>query len=733
MRLLSCTIEHFGALSESNYAFREGLNVFLQDNGKGKTTLCAFLKAMLYGLPSVRADSFNARSHYYPFAGGKYGGSLTLEKDGKIYRIERFFDKKSEKKDECKVYCNDRLIESQNIGQELFGLNEESFERTVLFTSEDTEGRTDEEIVLKLNRVVQNTDGEALEKAKFLLSKAKKVYRADRGNNDEISHTKEALARYDALLSEAEQTKASLQEAQARYRELEKNIPVLEDADSDLQKRKVACERYTYYKAAADECAKVQEEKSKLYYRYPKGLPTEEELKQIALIERETIFYQGKQEELEFSHEEEWRKLDERYGRNEPTEEVLNTVREQRDELMVLERKLSAYADGHYEEKPTKFSRIPYLLLCIAVIVALAVGVALWQFSYFDYAKYTFIGGIVLLALDGFFYLLRAIRWVSENQNKRRESREDVIHQAKKIRSSLVEFFAEYGLQGDVKNLPDVMTGDLVTFHALSAEKADKERRKRDFALLQQKNDDKLFFIRQKYNLNDESYETLSALKAKDDALSESLQTLGERMEKYRMEPVSYSEEEETTLKELLKNSRKEFIELKTQIEQMEHVAEKVERYRSQRALAAEHLADIERRERLLLKTMELLSRAGDNLRSRYVSPVKMTFRAYAERLKKISDTQLSLDENFAVSFEKNGEKHTEEYLSSGEKAIAFLCMRLSLLDGMYEGETPFLLFDDAFALLDQGALEKVETLLKDLGKDRQILYFTCHPSRSFV
>ena len=85
--------------------------------------------------PSVRADSFNARSHYYPFAGGKYGGSLTLEKEGKIYRIERFFDKKSEKKDECKVYCNDRLIESQNIGQELFGLNEESFERTVLFTS----------------------------------------------------------------------------------------------------------------------------------------------------------------------------------------------------------------------------------------------------------------------------------------------------------------------------------------------------------------------------------------------------------------------------------------------------------------------------------------------------------------------------------------------------------------------------------------------------------------------
>ena len=46
MKLLSCHVENFGKLSDFSYVFEEGLNVFLAENGWGKSTLAAFLKVV---------------------------------------------------------------------------------------------------------------------------------------------------------------------------------------------------------------------------------------------------------------------------------------------------------------------------------------------------------------------------------------------------------------------------------------------------------------------------------------------------------------------------------------------------------------------------------------------------------------------------------------------------------------------------------------------------------------
>lgn len=42
-------IENFGVLSGFDYEFPEGLAVICRENGFGKSTLAAFLKAMFYG------------------------------------------------------------------------------------------------------------------------------------------------------------------------------------------------------------------------------------------------------------------------------------------------------------------------------------------------------------------------------------------------------------------------------------------------------------------------------------------------------------------------------------------------------------------------------------------------------------------------------------------------------------------------------------------------------------
>ena len=59
--------------------------------------------------------------------------------------------------------------------------------------------------------------------------------------------------------------------------------------------------------------------------------------------------------------------------------------------------------------------------------------------------------------------------------------------------------------------------------------------------------------------------------------------------------------------------------------------------------------------------------------------------------------------------------------------------MRLALIDNMYEGEQPFILMDDPFVHLDENHLKKVADLMVDLVKERQIIYFCCHESRSML
>ena len=68
MKLLRCHVENFGILSDFDLTFTEGLNVLCRENGFGKSTLAAFLKAMFYGLPKTRAKASERTSSTAPNA-----------------------------------------------------------------------------------------------------------------------------------------------------------------------------------------------------------------------------------------------------------------------------------------------------------------------------------------------------------------------------------------------------------------------------------------------------------------------------------------------------------------------------------------------------------------------------------------------------------------------------------------------------------------------------------------
>ena len=135
MKLLRCHIENFGTLSDFDFTFKDGLTVICRENGFGKSTFAAFIKAMLYGLPKTGSRSVveNERKRYDPWQGGKYGGFLEFEYQGTAYRVTRYFGKTAAKDEFSVMDLSGRRSDtpfSKQLGEELFGLDADSFARS---------------------------------------------------------------------------------------------------------------------------------------------------------------------------------------------------------------------------------------------------------------------------------------------------------------------------------------------------------------------------------------------------------------------------------------------------------------------------------------------------------------------------------------------------------------------------------------------------------------------------
>ncbi|MBR6478419.1 MAG: hypothetical protein IKS85_08220, partial [Lachnospiraceae bacterium] len=78
----------------------------------------------------------------------------------------------------------------------------------------------------------------------------------------------------------------------------------------------------------------------------------------------------------------------------------------------------------------------------------------------------------------------------------------------------------------------------------------------------------------------------------------------------------------------------------------------------------------------------------------------------------------------------EEGSFHDIEAQSEGYADLIGLCIRMALLDVMYEREKPLVIMDDPFASLDQEHLSGAKEFMKEIAEKYQILYLTCHDAR---
>ena len=357
MRLQSCYIENFGNIRQRYFDFERGLTSYCEHNGYGKTTLASFLKAMFYGLKQTRASDreLGERARFYPFEGGKFGGNVTIEKDGVIYKIERFFGKKSATEDTLTVYADGKLTSVGDLGREFFGLDEQSFLRTVFLNSDDTESGATGDISRLLNGFVDDSN---FETAKKILEKQQKEYKAGRGRGGAIDEKHDEVLRLKENIENREKINGELSRKYADRKALADAVAVLEERQNLSRDTNLVLQRWQTYDSIVNDAEADRAKIKELIKKYPAGIPETDDAKELKKHAEEINLANERHISATYS-EEKVERLDElsaRFAAGLPTEEEIQTANGLAAESIRLEAEIASLESaekGGFENKFT--------------------------------------------------------------------------------------------------------------------------------------------------------------------------------------------------------------------------------------------------------------------------------------------------------------------------------------------------------------------------------------------
>ncbi|MCQ2770310.1 MAG: AAA family ATPase [Clostridia bacterium] len=90
--------------------------------------------------------------------------------------------------------------------------------------------------------------------------------------------------------------------------------------------------------------------------------------------------------------------------------------------------------------------------------------------------------------------------------------------------------------------------------------------------------------------------------------------------------------------------------------------------------------------------------------------------------------SSLGVNSDFEMTFKDQAISHSVDYLSAGTTDIAYISLRIALIDVLYRKSIPPFIFDESFMRMDNERMTNSLKLLCDFGETgTQSLLFTCH------
>lgn len=298
-------------------------------------------------------------------------------------------------------------------------------------------------------------------------------------------------------------------------------------------------------------------------------------------------------------------------------------------------------------------------------------------------------------SLEAFYTIQEKIKRYSLLKDKHEKYEADRIR-LEEVKKKQEDFLDEYELKGQAE------TEQLNTFREkiglLEVKKEDYRRRNEDLEKYLRSHDISKFSCMEAA-VDDQSAEQIT----------EQIGLLENELEQERIKHASYIKQQE------------EFEE------KLEVINEKFERLQ----IKEQELQNAENAFNIVSKTLDYIMEAKENFLKHYLEPMQSSFDKYYTMLSGDETDAYDLDVNFNVKKREQGQLRDIELLSEGYKDLISLCRRMAMIDAMYKDEMPFLIFDDPFVNQDDEKLKHGVSFLREVGKEYQVIYLTCHTSRA--
>ncbi len=238
MRILSMTAT-FGKLSRKTLTLKPDLNVIEAPNEWGKSTWCAFLMAMLYGIDTTsrtKTGFLADKEHYAPWSGEPMSGSITFLWQGREITLERS-GKGRTPLGEVRAFETHTGVPVPELqiaapGQVLLGVERSVFARAGFLKLSEMPVTEDESLRRRLNELV--TTGDESGASDDLAQKLRDLKNKCRFNK------KGLLPEAEAKLNETEQKLQQLQTLQHQIATIGERQSALDEQIRQLENHKQA-------------------------------------------------------------------------------------------------------------------------------------------------------------------------------------------------------------------------------------------------------------------------------------------------------------------------------------------------------------------------------------------------------------------------------------------------------------------------------------------------------------
>ncbi len=702
MRLIRCHIENFGGLHDVTVEFEQNFHLICEPNGWGKSTLAAFIRIMFFGFEGEgkRKGIENERKRFEPWQGGVFGGQITFETGGRTYTAARIFaDKKANDSFELRDAATNLKSGdfSENLGEEIFAINGESFARTVFLGQNDCVTGTTDSINAKIGNLTDNmNDLNCYEKASAALQDAQNGL-TPRRKTGTLSRLNDEITRMQTEAAQSTSLGDTIRELEGREREarrlLEENRQKQDETfqlTGRVSRAQDALARRREYTQLCDACAQTEEAYRGTEDYFPGEVLSEEELSAcMSACDAMDRAAEGMR--------------------------IYELTPEEADQLAALERADEGTTEKEGPLKKENSKRWLIFLICGIVLAGVSFGVFFGISRFWPWIAAA-AAGIVLIAVGLIFRAGDSKKAAREAERVGRMERE--LAEERSVRKS-------------------TLRGKLQSYQNCRSE-YEKNRdwiaeQIRRMGLLPEE------FVRtQLQEIWRRRIEWQNAKKEAEAARNRKQEFENANDMSFLMENKS---EDLPSLEEL--NDRQRQSE-----NQAEEIRQQADAYRDQLRVLREKYdilaetqenlaAALEKRDRLQKQydqvklAGECLTVAKEAMTAKYMDPLMRSFSEYYRIVTGEEAARYRMDANVNLTVDEYGMLRDTACLSRGYQDLIGLCLRFALVDAMYQEEKPFLILDEPLINLDEEKEAGGKLLLEAVSQRYQLICFSCRKNMS--